>query len=312
MKGFVKLFAQYGMLLIGAVVFVACSIWVPNFMTGQNLVGLGEAVVSVGLVSCTMMMCLAAGDFDLSVGSVLALGGMAAVLVGNASGNLAIGIGAGVLAGAAVGLVNGFFISKVGINALIATLATMQIARGATNILAEGTMVIPKFKGLDVLTTQIGGVPASVYIMVVMFLLFAVVLNKTVFGRNTLAIGGNQEAAHLAGINVARTKIWIFVLSGAMAAFAGILASSRLLAASNNAGDKLELQAISACVLGGVSLTGGQATMSGVVVGVVIMGVIDNAMRLMNIPTFWQLVVTGIVLLLAVTIDRLKARAIQK
>lgn len=311
MKQFGKFFADYGMLVIGLLVFVFCSAKVPNFLTGQNLVGLGEAVVSVGLVACTMMLCLAAGDFDLSVGSVLALGGMVTVVVGNQTGNLLTGVLAGIGTGAAVGLVNGFFISKVGINALIATLATMQIARGATNLLAGGIVMTPKFAGLDGLTQQVAGVPLSVWIMGAMFLVFAGILNMTVFGRNTLAIGGNQEAAHLAGINVARTKTVIFVLSGAMAAFAGVLATSRLFAASNNAGDKLELQAISACVLGGVSLAGGQATMSGVVVGVLIMGMIDNAMRLLNIPTFWQLVVTGAVLLVAVTIDRFKVKAVK-
>lgn len=311
MKKVLPFLMDYGMILIGVLVFICCSLFVPNFATGQNLIGVGESAVSVGFVACTMMLCLAAGDFDLSVGSVLALGGVVTLMVGNASGSLGIGILAGLGAGALIGLVNGVFIAKVGINALIATLATMQISRGLTQILAEGSVVSPKFQGLDGLTKQVMGVPVSVWLMLVMFIVFGFILNRTVFGRNTLAIGGNSEAAHLAGIPVARTKIFIFMLSGLVASFAGILASSRIAMASNNAGDKLELQAISACVLGGVSLAGGQATMGGVVVGVFILGMIDNAMRLQNVPTFWQLVVTGVVLLFAVTIDRLKVKAIK-
>ena len=311
MKKTLLFIMDYGMIIMGVLLFIGCSLFIPNFATGGNLIGLGEAMVSVGFVACTMMLCLAAGDFDLSVGSVLALGGVVTVLAGNASGSLWVGVGAGVGAGALIGLVNGIFIAKVGINALIATLATMQIGRGVTNILAGGSTVMPKFKGLEGLTQQVFGVPLSVWLMLILFVIFAFILNKTVFGRNTLAIGGNQEAAHLAGIPVSKTKIFIFMLSGMVAAFAGVLASSRLILASNNAGDKLELQAISACVLGGVSLAGGQATMGGVVVGVFIMGMIENAMRLQNVPTFWQLVVTGMVLLIAVTIDRVKVKAIK-
>jgi L-arabinose transport system permease protein len=141
---------------------------------------------------------------------------------------------------------------------------------------------------------------------------FGILLNRTVFGRNTLAIGGNKEAALLAGIRVDRTKIAIFALSGMAAAFAGIVSASRLVVASNNAGEKLELQAISACVLGGVSLSGGIGTMSGTVVGVLIMGIVENVMRLRNIDAFYQLVVTGTILLMAVLFDRVKLKLLKQ
>lgn len=307
---FRQFFSQSGMVVVFAIVALIASIFVPNFASFNNLINLGLAVATVGVVSCTMLFCLAGGDFDLSVGSNLAIGGILAALVANKTGNFFLGVLAALAVGAFVGLINGTVIAKFGINALITTLATMQIVRGAANLLTGGTLVSGSAPGFESLgNAKIIGVQMPIWIMIAFFVIFGVLLNRTIFGRNTLAIGGNPEAARLAGINVVGTKIWIFVLSGMAAAFAGVIAASRLVAASNNAGEKLELQAISACVLGGVSLAGGVGTISGVVVGVLIMGIVENVMRLMNINTFWQMVVTGLILLIAVLIDKLKSKA---
>lgn len=302
------LLKQSGMLIVFAVVALLASVLVPNFATFNNMINLGLSVATVGIVSCTMLFCLAAGDFDLSVGSTLAVGGILAALVANQTGSWFLGMGAALAVGAVVGLINGTVIAKFKINALITTLATMQIVRGAANLLTEGKLVSASAPGFETLgNAKPLGIALPIWIMVAFFAIFGVLLNRTLFGRNTLAIGGNPEAARLAGIKVASTKIWIFVLSGMAAAFAGVIAASRLVAASNNAGEKLELQAISACVLGGVSLAGGVGTISGVIVGVLIMGIVENVMRLMNINTFWQMVVTGVILLAAVLLDRLKS-----
>ena len=310
---FKQFLAQSGMFVVFLVVVAAALAIAPRFLSVPNMVSLGLQVSSIGIVSCTMLFCLAAGDFDLSVGSSLALGGMVAVLVGNASGSLFWGTLAAVGAGAVVGALNGVVIAKFGINALITTLATMQIVRGLTNILGHGTPVSAEKEGFEVLGNYIlFGVPLPIWLMVAFFVIFGVLLNRTVFGRNTLAIGGNREAAHLAGIHVSRTKIAIFMLSGMAAAFAGVVAASRLQVASNNAGDKLELQAISACVLGGVSLTGGIGSIGGTVVGVLIMGIVENVMRLRSVDAFYQMVVTGVILLAAVLFDRVKQRILQK
>lgn len=303
---------QSGMMVVFAFVVVAAFLIAPQFLSGSNMVSLGLQISSIGIVSCTMMFCLVAGDFDLSVGSTFALGGMVAAIVHNATGNLFFSIVAAVAAGGLVGSVNGVIIAKAGINALITTLATMQIVRGLTNILGHGTPITADKPGFDVLGNQpVLQIPVPIWIMAGFFLIFGVLLNRTVFGRNALAVGGNKEAAHLAGIKVARTKIGIFVLSGMAAAFAGTIAASRLGVASNNAGDKLELQAISACVLGGVSLSGGVGSISGTVVGVLIMGIVENVMRLRNVDAFYQMVVTGVILLAAVLFDRLKLRLLK-
>ena len=224
-----------------------------------------------------------------------------------------MGVLAALGVGIVVGLINGTVVAKFKINALITTLATMQIVRGFTNILGHGTPQSAAKPGFDYLGNQTYlSIPLPIWIMVSFFIVFGILLNRTVFGRNTLAIGGNKEAALLAGIRVDRTKIAIFALSGMAAAFAGIVSASRLVVASNNAGEKLELQAISACVLGGVSLSGGIGTMSGTVVGVLIMGIVENVMRLRNIDAFYQLVVTGTILLMAVLFDRVKLKLLKQ
>jgi L-arabinose transport system permease protein len=266
-------------------------------------------VATVGIIACTMLFCLAAGDFDLSVGSVVALSGVLAAVVINHTGSVAAGIAAGILAGGVVGLVNGTVIAALGINALITTLATMQIVRGCSFIVSDGKAVgvgVSAFFSLGI--ANILGVPMPVWIMAVCFLAYGVLLNRTVFGRNTLAIGGNMEAARLAGINVTGIKIMIFVLQGLMAGFAGVILASRMTSGQPNTAQGLELQVISACVLGGVSLTGGVGSMTGVIVGVFIMGTVQNTMNLLNIAPFYQYVASGSILLAAVLFDRFRQR----
>jgi L-arabinose transport system permease protein len=185
----------------------------------------------------------------------------------------------------------------------------MQFVRGAAYLVAPGgtSIGISDETFIKVGTWDLMGVRAPIWYMAGAFILFGILLNRTVFGRNALAIGGNMESARLAGIQVARTRILIFALQGLVAAFAGIVLASRVSSGQPQAQVGLELQVISACVLGGVSLTGGVASMTGVVGGVLIMGVVQNSMSLRSIDTYWQMVVSGVVLLAAVLLDRLKA-----
>jgi len=302
-----------GMTLIFIVLLAYCMAFVPNFTRPQNLVGLLLSVTTVGLISCTMLFCLAAGDFDLSVGSTAALAGVLAAMEMNKTGSMAMAIAVAIGAGALIGLVNGFVIAKIGINALITTLASMQIVRGIALITTNGSSIgvgSDSFASLG--GSRYFGVPLPIFLMLGAFVVFGLLLNFTTYGRNTLAIGGNQESARLAGIRVPRVKIWIFMLQGAMAAFAGVILASRVSSGQPNTQVGLELQVISACVLGGVSLTGGVGTISGVVTGVLIMGVVQNALNLENVTPFVQNVITGAILLLAVMLDRLKVSARRK
>jgi L-arabinose transport system permease protein len=295
--------------LLFAALFVGVSCFVPDFFSWINMKGLALSVATVGMIACTMMLCLAGGDFDLSVGSVVALAGVLAAVVTNATGSVLAGIGAGLLAGSVAGLLNGVIVAWLGINALITTLATMQIVRGLAYLASDGKAVGVGHAGFFALgITEFYGVPVPVLIMMVCFVVFGMLLNRTVFGRNTLAIGGNKDAAFLAGIGVVGTKVVIFALQGLMAGFAGVILASRMSSGQPTAAQGLELQVISACVLGGVSLTGGIATISGVVVGVLIMGTVQNAMNLLNMPPFYQYVASGLILLTAVICDRFRHR----
>ena len=303
------LWDSMGMLAVFIVLLIGVSIFVPNFFSAVNMRGLALSVATVGIIACTMLFCLAAGDFDLSIGSVVALSGVLAAVVINYTHNVGLGIAAGILAGGLVGVINGTVIARIGINALITTLATMQIVRGFSYIVSDGKAVgVGESSFFTLGISSFLSIPTPVWIMIACFVVFGLLLNKTIFGRNTLAIGGNAEAARLAGIGVVRTKIIIFTLQGLMAGFAGVILASRMTSGQPATAQGLELQVISACVLGGVSLTGGVGTMTGVIVGVLIMGTVQNAMNLLNIAPFYQYVASGSILLAAVLFDRLKQR----
>jgi L-arabinose transport system permease protein len=296
-----------GMLMVFIILFSALSIFVPNFFSLINMKGLALSVSMVGMVSCTMLFCLASGHFDLSIEAIVAASGVLCAVVINSTGSIFLGIIAGLAGGAFVGFINGVIIAKFKINALITTLATMQIVRGLGYIISGGQAVgikEPAFYALG--NAAFLGIPAPVWITVACFALFGFILNKTVFGRNTLAIGGNEEASRLAGIDVDKEKIIIFTIQGLVAASAGIILASRMTSGQPMTSQGFALEVIAACVLGGISLTGGIGTMTGVIVGVLIMGTVQNAMNLLNIPAFYQYVARGLILLGAVLFDRFK------
>lgn len=298
-----------GMLLVLLLLLIVCSIFVPNFFSAANFKNVGLAVTTIGIISCTMLLCLASGDFDLSIGSVVAFAMVICPVVMAKSDNIMLGIGVALVLGAVVGFVNGFVVAQLGINALITTLATMQIVRGLAYITTGGRTVGVMQPDFFVLGTSAWlGIPVPVWIMILCFVVFGLLLSRTTFGRNTLAIGGNSEAARLAGIPVVRTKIIIFTLQGLFAAFAGVILASRMASGQPSAGMGLELEVIAACVLGGVSLTGGIGSIWYVIAGVLIMGVVQNSMSLLNLPTFYQYVVRGAILLAAVLLDRFKQK----
>jgi L-arabinose transport system permease protein len=300
---------EYSLIVIFAVMFITMSLTVDHFFSIENMLGLALSISQIGMVACTMMFCLASRDFDLSVGSTVAFAGVLCAMVLNATGNTFIAIIAAVVAGSVIGFVNGAVIAYLRINALITTLATMEIVRGLGFIVSHGQAVgvsSDTFIALGGLTMF--GVSLPIWVTLVCFIVFGVMLNSTVYGRNTLAIGGNPEASRLAGINVERTRVYIFLIQGAVTALAGVILASRITSGQPNAAEGFELNVISACVLGGVSLLGGRATISGVVIGVLIMGTVENVMNLMNIDAFYQYLVRGAILLAAVLLDQLKNR----
>jgi L-arabinose transport system permease protein len=300
---------EYSLIVIFIVMFVTMSATVDHFFSIENMLGLALSISQIGMVACTMMFCLASRDFDLSVGSTIAFAGVLCAMVLNATDNTAIAIVAAVAAGAVIGFVNGAVIAYLRINALITTLATMEIVRGLGFIVSHGQAVgVSSDTFIALGSLAFAGISLPIWVTLTCFIVFGVMLNQTVYGRNTLAIGGNPEASRLAGINVERTRVWIFMIQGAVTALAGVILASRITSGQPNAAQGFELNVISACVLGGVSLLGGRATISGVVIGVLIMGTVENVMNLLNIDAFYQYLVRGAILLAAVLLDQLKNR----
>nr|WP_295714165.1 L-arabinose ABC transporter permease AraH [uncultured Halomonas sp.] len=296
-----------GMIAIFLLLFIALAVLIPDFLTGRNMVGLLLSVTLIGSLAATMMLVLALGEVDLSVASTVAFAGVVAATLTTSTGSVFIGVTGGIVAGGAVGAFNGLVIAKFGINSLIATLAAMEFVRGLAYITSGGDAVMITVPGFfDLGSASFLGLTLPVWTMLACFVIFGVILNMTAFGRNVLATGGNSEAAALAGVNVRRLKIIVFGLQGVVAGVVGVLLASRMGLGDPNTSMGLELAVISACVLGGVALSGGVATITGVVVGVLIMGCVQNAMGLLNVPTFYQYLVRGGILLLAVMFDRWK------
>ena len=302
--------AEYSLVLVYAAMFGVLSLTVPHFFSVPNMLGLALSVSQVGMVACTMMLCLAARDFDLSVGSTIAFAGVLCATLLTLVDNTFLAVLGTVLCGAVIGAVNGTVIAYLRINALIATLATMLIVRGLGFIVSSGQAVGVANEHFILLGSMpLLGAPLPIWVTALCFAVFGVLLNQTVFGRNILAIGGNPEASRLAGINVERTRLLIFLIQGAVTALAGVILASRITSGQPNAAQGFELDVISACVLGGVSLMGGRATIVGVLIGVLIMGTVNNVMNLTNVDAFYQYVARGVILLTAVMFDQLKTRS---
>ena len=300
---------EYNLVFLFLAIFVALSFSVRYFFTVQNMLGLALSVSQIGMVACTMMFCLASRDFDLSVGSIVAFAGVLSAMVINVTDNLGAAVAAALLSGAIIGCVNGIIIAYLRINALITTLATMEMVRGLAFITSHGQAVgVSNADFIFFTGSSFLGISMPIWMTLACFVLFGFLLNSTIYGRNTLAIGGNPEAARLAGIHVERMRVVIFLVQGVIAGLAGVILASRITSGQPNSAQGFELNVISACVLGGVSLKGGSATISGVIVGVFILGTAENVMNLLNIDAFYQYLVRGAILLAAVVVDQQRTR----
>jgi ribose transport system permease protein len=278
-----------------------------NFPTSSNLAAVLLNAAQNGILVSGMMLLMIAGSFDLSVGSILALAGVwAGVVVGWWNWPAPLGFVAAVLVGALGGVVNGLIVTRLGINALIATLATMTIYRGLTYLTA-GTGVTPigdDFKAYG--QTVVFGLQLPFWVMLAIVVAAGWAIAQTRFFRQYYFIGGNARAAKLSGIRVERLTLIGFTIVGALAGVAGALAASRLNSAVVSAGIGVELSVITATVLGGASLKGGEGTILGGVLGVLFIALVQNAMIINGIGIFWQPIIVGLVLLLAVSLDRYK------
>jgi ribose transport system permease protein len=296
--------------LVVALALAMSIVYPNNFPTAPNLRAVLLNLAPVGIMVCGMMLLMIAGSFDLSVGSTLAFAGVwAGVVAGWWHWPAEIALLAGLLVGAAAGLVNGLIVTRIGINALIATLGTLTIYRSLTYVTA-GTGVTPisdAFAAYGRATDPVFGVQSPFWAMLVIVVVGAWLVARTRFFRQFYFVGGNPRAAQLSGIRVDRLTLIGFVIMGALAGIAGVLGAARLNSAVVNAGVGIELKVITATVLGGASLKGGEGTILGGILGVLFIALIENAMIINAVGVFWQGLVVGLVLLFAVSLDRFKS-----
>jgi ribose transport system permease protein len=305
-----QLLQKYGPLLALLLIVVVITILEPSFMTTTNVLNVLRQVSISALIAFGMTFIILTGGIDLSVGSTLALtGAIAASMLASGMDPVFVML-VTLLLGAVLGMINGVIIAKGKVAPFIATLATMTIYRGLTLVYTDGSPI----SGLgDSITFQmIGkgyffGIPVPVVTMIIAFFALWFILHKTTFGRRVYAVGGNEGASRLSGINTDRVKIMVYSLTGMLAALSAIILTSRLNSAQPTAGTSYELDAIAAVVLGGTSLTGGKGWIFGTLVGALIIGVLNNGLNLIGVSSFFQQVVKGVVILIAVLIDRKKA-----
>ncbi|NGO65858.1 ABC transporter permease [Rhizobium daejeonense] len=308
-----RLMKQYGGIFLSLIVLcVIFSVMNPRFMSLANFLNVLQQVAVIAIAAFGMTWVILLGEIDLSIGSIIALAGMVAAQC------FAFGLGflptfaLTLLAGALLGSVNGVLTAKFLLPSFIVTVATMGIYRGLVSLPTNGAPAMitePTWTAIG--TQSFLGIPIVIWFVAVLFLFNHILLSKTKFGRRAYLTGGNREAALYSGINVDRLKIIIFMISGVMAAISGVLLSSRLFSAQTNAGMSYELDAIAAAVLGGTSLAGGVGTMVGTLIGALIIGVLNNGMNMMSVPYFYQLIVKGLVILIAVGLDVRSKRARQ-
>ena len=292
------------MLITLSVVLAAIS---PYFLTTTNLLNIGRGIAIVGIVAVGETIVIISGGFDLSVGSTMAAAGMAAGYLVTQGVPLPVSFAVALAIGAVVGLANGTIISYARINPLIATLATLAIVRGLSYVISGGReLVVSDESFLQLGVGTFLGVPYIVLLLVATFAAFAWAMPRTLFGRYAYAIGSSARAAQRAGVAVARWRIIFYVTIGLLAALAGLVFVSRTGNAQPSAALGIELDVITAVILGGTSLSGGRGRLIGTFLGLMLLGVVNNGLILAGVPAFWQQVVKGGILLLAVLYDEFR------
>jgi len=296
--------------LVGLVSLIAIvAVLSPSFFTVSNLLNVLRQTSINAVIAAGMTFVILTGGIDLSVGSILGFSGAMAASLLVSGQNMLVAVPLSLTVGTGIGFLNGVIISKGKLQPFIATLATMTILRGATLVFTDGKPISFGSSEGALAFSNIGGgnlfgIPNPVLIMIAVFLICYYVLHQTKIGRYTYALGGNEESTKLSGINTDKVKIFVYTVSGLLASVAGIIITARLFSAQPNAGSGYELDAIAAVVLGGTSLTGGKGKVGGTVVGALIIGILSNALNLLNVSSYFQMIAKGIVILIAVLLDR--------
>lgn len=296
---------NYAIFIVLIVILIMFSIIAPHFLEVSNFFNVFRQIATLGIGAVALTPVLITAGIDLSVGYQISMVNVSIawlMVYGNFHPILATMCG--ILLGTAMGFINGIIIVKSGVAPMIVTLAIMNTLHGVSYIISKGVPIFGFPSGYSVLGQgNIAGIPISLIIMVVIFILGGILLNKTYIGRYFYAIGSNEEAAKLSGISVGKVKIFAYTLCGFLCSIGAVLLLSRTNSGLSSNGAGFEFDIITACVLGGISTTGGKGTVFGALVGVLIVGFLDNGLLLMNVNQYMQLVIKGILMLLAVVYD---------
>jgi len=297
-----------GIFIMILVLSALLSVRTPVFLTSNNLLTVLRQISHNMFLALGMTMVIVLGGIDLSVGALVAMTGTMTVGFIVLQGMpIWLGVILGLVIGTLCGLINGTIIAFFKFPAFIVTLATMNIVRGAAYLYCGGktTRIVDEaFVGIG--TGALGPIPYPVIYMIILIAVFSFLLNRTKLGTYIYAIGGNREAARLSGVPIKSVEIAVFTITGFLASFAGIVLAARMYSGQPSVGDGNEMNAIAACVLGGISMSGGVGSVGGTILGVILIGIINNGLNLLNVSSYWQLVAKGVIILFAVMVDWVK------
>ncbi len=303
--GKLKTFNELGILIVLAALCVIIGIFNNVFFTPNNVINVLRQISVMAIIAVGEAFVIITGGIDLSVGSFLSLGGVSCAFMIAAGINPWIALLLAVALGVGLGMVSGAIIVKLKINPFIATLAMLNIVKGISYLISGGLPI--NFENeIDFLGGTIGDLPVPIILMFVIIIIGHILLTKTEFGRNVFAVGGNEKAAKLSGIRVERVKLSVYAIIGGLAAFTGIITAANLNSADTAAGTGYELDVIAAAVIGGCSLSGGQGSIVGVLIGAGILGVIRNGFILLMVSSYWQMITIGLVIVAACAFDQFR------
>lgn len=296
---------QYGIFVAFAIICLVLALSTPRFFTVSNLMTIGNQVSINALLAFGVTFVIITGGIDLSLGSMVAVTGVVAAMFAHPDTYpVIVPIFIGLAAGSAMGAFNGLVITKSKVPPFIVTLGTMTIGRGLALILSKGRPVSNLSDSFNFIGGgNLFGIPFPIIILIVAFVVCSIVLNKTILGRYMYAVGGNEPAARASGIRVSRVKMWVYTICGLLSAMGGILLTSRITTGQPNAGSGFELDAIAAAIIGGTSTSGGTGSMTGTLIGALLIGVISNSLDLLNVTSYYQQVVMGAIIIGAVVLD---------
>lgn len=297
--------SKYGIYIIFLLIFVVLSLANKTFFSSSNLLNITKQASTVAIIAIGQTLCLITGGMDLSSGSVMALAGVTSAMFGLAdSTNMPLAFCTALGVGMICGFINGLIIAKGKVPAFIATLGMQQMARGMALLVTNATPVFGLSSEYVYLGSgKAGKIPVLVIVMAVVVALAAFLLNKTKFGRHIYAVGGNEQSAYVSGIHVERVKLTVYTLTGALAGLGGLLLAGRIQSGTPTMGQGYELDAIAGAVIGGVSTSGGVGTVYGAIIGSLMMAMISNGLDLMNVSAYYQQIIKGGIIILAVLLD---------